>query len=385
MANIFNNNNLNNEKVADLFLSTDICTFDQVSGYIDSITEIHPPMINVSPMLITNEGQQLTELSNTIYGTTKTAITAGRNSRVGTNHLLVLSVSQPPEAYVIVSGDFVDKFTNICRDWTNLNSNLNIKPNSFVESEYSKPTASNYYFAYTDSNSNSFCKAPIIAVECVTGLQVQESENNSDLKPLIGTKLTFADPAQLSALSGEFCVGNNNQFRCKQYFGNGILSSYLVSADNSSTLHILGHPDIGSDDVVLPIGSGTPDAATGKSYQTNLGMLNTTQERASTAIGSMNTAQGRFSVALGNKNVAAGFNSTAIGGNNFAIGNTSTAIGNNAYANHNNAIVINAAGSNKSSISADSVNICARTDNNIARIYINGEELISYIRKRLNL
>ena len=350
-------------RVGELNVNDEVSRTSAIQEYVDGIDSIQLATLDVSPAKFDKNNPSL---SNETCGPFKCGVTAGRANRIGTNHLLILSVGQD---YIVVSGDYSSQFQNIDTTLTSLSS---LDYSHTAKDEYTKKIdngQSVLYYGYTDTNYNYFCKVPISSAVAVDGLSVL-SADDAEPQPLVGTKIQFVSKHNMD--SNLKAGDKNHDFRCQQYFSGTTLSSYEISNDYSSTFHILGHPEIGQDDFILPVGSSTPDSATGKSYQTVLGLLNTAQERASTAIGSMNTAQGRFSVAIGNKNIAAGFNSTAIGGQNVALGADSMALGMRSYATDNNSIVLNATGSKKISNGSNTVNI-------YGKVYINGKSLDDYV------
>ena len=117
------------------------------------------------------------------------------------------------------------------------------------------------YYGYTDTNYNYFCRFPIKSAVAVDGLNVL-SAADAEPQPLVGTKIEFASNHGMDST----LKAGNPDYVCKKYFDGTTLSSYEISSDRSSTFHILGHPEIGQDDFPLPVGSGTPDSAAGKSY-----------------------------------------------------------------------------------------------------------------------
>ena len=117
------------------------------------------------------------------------------------------------------------------------------------------------YYGYTDTNFNYFCRVPIKSAVAVNGLNVLTAED-AEPQPLVGTKIEFVSN---HGMESDLKAGNPD-YVCKKYFDGTTLSSYEISSDRSSTFHILGHPEIGQDDFPLPVGSGTPDSAAGKSY-----------------------------------------------------------------------------------------------------------------------
>ena len=117
------------------------------------------------------------------------------------------------------------------------------------------------YYGYTDTNYNYFCRVPIKSAVAVDGLNVLTAAD-AEPQPLVGTKIEFASN---HGMDSNLKAGNTD-YVCKKYFDGTTLSSYEISSDRSSTFHILGHPEIGQDDFTLPVGSGTPDSAAGKSY-----------------------------------------------------------------------------------------------------------------------
>ena len=355
-------------RVGDLTVDDEVSKTSDIQEYVDGIDSIQLATLDVSPAKLEPGNPSL---SNETCGPFKCGVTAGRANRIGTNHLLILSVGQD---YIVVSGDYSSQFQNIDTTLTSLSS---LDYSHTAKDEYTKKIdngQSVLYYGYTDTNYNYFCKVPIKSAVKVDGLSVL-SADDAEPQPLVGTKIEFASN---HGMDSNLKAGDkNHDYRCQEYFSGTTLSSYKINNDYSSTFHILGHPEIGQDDFTLPVGSSTPDSAAGKSYQTVLGLLNTAQERASTAIGSMNTAQGRFSIAIGNKNIAAGFNSTAIGGQNVALGADSMALGMRSYAKDNNSIVLNATGSKQMSNDSNSVNI-------YGKVYINGKSLDDYVNELIN-
>ena len=357
---------LTSYRVGDLTVNDEISKTSDIQEYVDGIDSIQLATLDVSPAKLEPDNPTL---SNEACGPFKCGVVAGRANRIGTNHLLILSVGLD---YIVVSGDYSSQFQSINTISTDLSS---LDYSDTTKDEYTKKIDNGQtvlYYGYTDTNYNYFCGVPIKSAVAVDGLNVL-SAAGAEPQPLVGTKIEFAFN---HGMDSNLKAGNTD-YVCKKYFDGTTLSSYEISSDRSSTFHILGHPEIGQDDFPLPVGSSTPDSAAGKSYQTVLGLLNTAQERASTAIGSMNTAQGRFSVALGNKNIAAGFNSIAIGGQNAALGSDSLAIGMRSYAKDNNSIVLNATGSKKESNDSNSVNI-------YGKVFINGKSLDDYINEMID-
>ena len=346
-------------RVGDLTVNDKISKTSDIQEYVDNIDSIQLATLDVSPAKLEPGNPSL---SNETCGPFKCGVVAGRANRIGTNHLLILSVGLD---YIVVSGDYSSQFQNIDTTLTSLSS---LDYSHTAKDEYTKKIDNGQtvlYYGYTDTNYNYFCRVPIKSAVAVDGLSVL-SAADAKPQPLVGTKIEFASNHKMDST----LKAGDTKYRCQEYFSGTTLSSYKISKDYSSTFHVLGHPEIGQDDFTLPVGSSTPDSAAGKSYQTVLGLLNTAQERASTAIGSMNTAQGRFSVAIGNKNIAAGFNSTAIGGQNVALGPDSMALGMRSYATDNNAIVLNATGSKQVSKGQNSVNIYGK------EVLINGSSIV---------
>lgn len=351
-------NKLESYRLGELNTNDKVSKASDIQAYVDGIDSIQLATLDVSPANLEPDNPTL---SNEACGPFKCGIVAGRANHIGTNHLLILSVGLD---YIVVSGDYSSQFQNIN---TTLTSSSDLDYRDTAKDEYTKKINNGQtvlYYGYTDTNFNYFCKVPIKSAVAVDGLSVL-SAADAEPKSLVGTKIEFASNHGMDST----LKAGKPDYVCKKYFDGTTLSSYKISSDYSSTFHVLGHPEIGQDDFPLPVGSSTPDSATGKSYQTVLGLLNTAQERASTAIGSMNTAQGRFSVAIGNKNIAAGFNSTAIGGQNVALGSDSLALGMRSYAKDNNSIVLNATGSKKESNDSNSVNIYGN------KVVINGKSI----------
>ena len=355
-------------RVGDLTINDEVSKASAIKEYVDTIDSIQLATLDVSPAKLEPKNPTL---SNEACGPFKCGVTAGRANRIGTNHLLILSVGQD---YIVVSGDYSSQFQNIDTTLTSLSS---LDYSHTVKDEYTKKINNDQsvlYYGYTDTNYNYFCTVPISSVVAVDGLSVLTSAD-VEPQPLVGTKIQFVSK---HGMDSNLKAGDKtHDYRCQEYFSGNTLSSYKINNDYSSTFHILGHPEIGQDDFTLPVGSSTPDSAAGKSYQTVLGLLNTAQERASTAIGSMNTAQGRFSVAVGNKNIAAGFNSMAIGGQNVALGPDSMALGMRSYATDNNSIVLNATGNKQVSNGPKSVNI-------YGKVFINGKQLDDYVNQLID-
>ena len=88
------------------------------------------------------------------------------------------------------------------------------------------------------------------------------SAADAEPQPRVGTKIECASNHGMNST----LRAGNPDYVCKKYFDGTTLSSYEISNYYSSTFHILGHPEIGQDDFILPVGSNTPDSATGKSY-----------------------------------------------------------------------------------------------------------------------
>lgn len=351
-------NKLESYRLGDLNTNDKVSKASDIQAYVDDIDSIQLATLDVSPA---NLEPKNPTLSNEACGPFKCGIVAGRANRIGTNHLLILSVGLD---YIVVSGDYSSQFQNINTTLTTL-SDLDYRDTA--KDEYTKKInngQSVLYYGYTDTNYNYFCRVPIKSAVVVDGLNVLASAD-AEPQPLVGTKIEFASNHKMDST----LKAGNTKYICQEYFSGTTLSSYKISSDYSSTFHVLGHPEIGQDDFPLPVGSSTPDSAAGKSYQTVLGLLNTAQERASTAIGSMNTSQGRFSVAIGNKNIAAGFNSIAIGGQNAALGSDSIALGMRSYATANNSIVLNATGNKQVSNESNTVNIYGN------KVVINGNSI----------
>ena len=337
---------LESYRLGELNTDDKVSKASDIQEYVDGIDSIQLATLDVSPTKLEPGNPSL---SNETCGPFKCGIVAGRANRIGTNHLLILSIGLD---YIVVSGDYSNQFQSINTISTELSS---LDYSDTTKDQYTKKIINGQsvlYYGYTDTNFNYFCRVPIKSAVAVNGLNVL-SAADAEPQPLIGTKIEFASNHWMDSN----LKAGNPDYVCKKYFSGTTLSSYEISSDRSSTFHILGHPEIGQDDFKLPVGSNTPDSAAGKSYQTVLGLLNTAQERASTAIGSMNTAQGRFSVAIGNKNIAAGFNSIAIGGQNVALCSDSLAIGMRSYATENNSIVLNATGNKQVSTGTNTVNI----------------------------
>ena len=350
-------NKLASHRLGELNTGDRVSKASDIQAYVDGIDSIQLATLDVSPAKLEPDNPTL---SNEVCGPFRCGVVAGRANRIGTNHLLILSVGLD---YIVVSGDYSSQFQSINTTLTSLSS---LDYRDTAKDEYTKKISNGQtvlYYGYTDTNYNYFCRVPIKSVVAVNGLNVLTAES-AEAQPLVGTKIEFASKHEMDAN----LRAGDTKYRCQEYFSGTTLSSYKISSDYSSTFHVLGHPDIGQDDFQLPVGSSTPDSAAGKSYQTVLGLLNTAQERASTAIGSMNTAQGRFSVALGNKNIAAGFNSTAIGGQNVALGPDSLALGMRSYATDNNSIVLNATGNKQVSNGPNTVSIYGK------KVLINGKE-----------
>ena len=349
---------LESYRLGDLNTDDKVSKTSDIQAYVDGIDSIQLATLDVSPAKLEPDNPSL---SNEACGPFKCGVVAGRANRIGTNHLLILSVGLD---YIVVSGDYSSQFQNID---TTLTSPSSLDYSHTAKDEYTKKIDNGQtvlYYGYTDTNYNYFCRVPIKSAVAVDGLNVLTAAD-AEPQPLIGTKIEFASN---HGMDSNLKAGDPD-YVCKKYFDGTTLSSYEISSDRSSTFHILGHPEIGQDDFTLPVGSGTPDSAAGKSYQTVLGMMNTAQERASTAIGSMNTAQGRFSVAIGNKNIAAGFNSTAIGSHNVALGPDSLALGMRSYATDNTSIVLNATGNKRVSNGSNTVNIYGK------EVLINGSSI----------
>ena len=355
---------LKSYRFGELNVNDKVSKTSDIKEYVDGIDSIQLATLDVSPVKLESK------LSNETCGPFKCGVAAGRSNRIGTNHLLILSVGLD---YIVVSGDYSSQFQNIDTALTSLSS---LDYSHTAKDEYTKKIDNGQtvlYYGYTDTNYNYFCRVPIKSAVAVDGLSVLSAADAMP-QPLVGTKIEFVSEHKMDST----LKAGNPDYVCKKYFDGTTLSSYEISSDYSSTFHVLGHPEIGQDDFPLPVGSSTPDSATGKSYQTVLGLLNTAQERASTAIGSMNTAQGRFSVAIGNKNIAAGFNSTVIGGQNVALGSDSLALGMRSYAKDNNSIVLNATGNKQVSNGSNTVNIYG------SKVYINGKPLDDYVNELID-
>ena len=95
MANV-----LRSQKLGDLIFNDDVSKTEYIKEYVEGIDSIQLATLDVSPAKLDPENPSL---PNKACGPFKCGVVAGRANRIGTNHLLILSVGLD---YIVVSGDY---------------------------------------------------------------------------------------------------------------------------------------------------------------------------------------------------------------------------------------------------------------------------------------
>ena len=91
-------------RVGDLTIDDEVSKASDIKDYVDGIDSIQLATLDVSPAKLDPENPSL---PNEACGPFKCGVVAGRSNRIGTNHLLILSVGQD---YIVVSGDYSSQF-----------------------------------------------------------------------------------------------------------------------------------------------------------------------------------------------------------------------------------------------------------------------------------
>ena len=91
---------LTSYRFGELNVNDEVSKTSDIQEYVDGIDSIQLATLDVSPAKLDPENPSL---PNEACGPFKCGVVAGRANRIGTNHLLILSVGLD---YIVVSGDY---------------------------------------------------------------------------------------------------------------------------------------------------------------------------------------------------------------------------------------------------------------------------------------